>query len=152
MYILHFRCWNLLASRNTASILMMYHAARSCSGTDKLKHLDIFLLPGHSSIANLPDYASGILFNPEEANNIQHPKNFLSTAPTHLFTSFLLLTIFIHVNITQDQPNTWTLALTIASKLLFPSFHLLKNPSFSEPASWHTLYFLYYSLLQFNNF
>lgn len=122
MYILHLRCWSLLASRNTASILMMYHAARSCSGTDKLKHLDIFLLPSHSSIANLPDYASGILFNPEEVNNIQHPKNFLSTSPTHLFTSFLLLTIFIHVNITQDQPNTWTLALTIASN--FPSFYL----------------------------
>lgn len=52
MYILHLRCSGLLASRNTANILMMYHAARSCSGTDKQKHLDIFLLPGHSSIAS----------------------------------------------------------------------------------------------------
>lgn len=120
MYVLHLRCSGPIASRNTAKILTMYHAARSCSGTDKLKHLNILLLPGHSSIAKLPDYESGIWYNPEEVNNIQHPKNFLLTAPTHLFTSLLLLTIFIHVNITQDQPNIWTLALTIPPT--FPGF------------------------------
>lgn len=108
----------LLASRNTANILMIYHA----SGTDKLKYLGIVFLPSHSSIAKLPDYVSGIWFNPEEVNNIQHPKNFSLTAPMHLFTSYLLLTIFIHVNITQDQPNIQIFALTIASN--FPSFHL----------------------------
>lgn len=94
MYVLHLRCSGLLASRNTANILTMYQAARPCFGTDKLKHLDILLLPGHSSIAKLPDYESGIWYNPKEVNNIEHPKNFLFTASTYAF---------IHLTSTADH-------------------------------------------------
>lgn len=55
MYTLPLGCSGVLASRKRADILTMHRAARSYSGTDKLKYLDIFLLLGQSSTAKLPD-------------------------------------------------------------------------------------------------
>lgn len=75
MYTSHIRHSGMPAYRNTADILTMHHAAKSYSGTDKLKSLDTFFLLGHSSTAKLPDYVNGIWFNPEEMNYSQDPKS-----------------------------------------------------------------------------